>query len=134
MDANVFGDLLDTLIRERCRTIAAFCEGVRALGHSIDHGQVSKIINGSDPIRRPPQDQIDAWSRVLRLSAKEAKTFRLEALLTHTPDEIVTMLRGQLAREERHRRIIADLAQRVDIAAASTQRRPSDSQGGPGAH
>ncbi len=110
MAANAFGSLLDALIRERCRTIAAFVSAVSASGHRIDHTLVSRIINGSDPIRRPPIEQIEAWSAALKLSPKEARSFRIEALLTHTPEEIVEMVRGQRAREirqekmnERHR-------------------------------
>ncbi len=108
-----FAEMLDALIHERCRTVAAFCEAVDAAGYKIDRGNVSKIIRGELPIRRPPVEQIDVWAHVLGLSPREAKSFRLEALLTHTPDEIVALIRSQLAREERHREVLADMRQKM---------------------
>jgi hypothetical protein len=116
-----FGALLDALIRERCRTIVAFCEAIEAAGGAkVDRGDVSRIINGSDPIRRPPKesDQLETWCRALRLSPREAKTFRLEALLTHTPGEIVEMIRSQHAREERHRKVLAGMREQIIAAEA----------------
>ncbi len=121
MAATRFGAILDQLIHQRCHTIVAFCAAIEAVGYRADKGDVSKMINGSVPIRRPPKEkaELDAWCQVLQLSPKEAKTFRIEAWLTHTPDELAEMLRGELARGVRQQRMISAL--REEMAAQEAQ-------------
>lgn len=133
VETTEFGKLLDALIKERCGSIAAFVASIEASGVSTHHSQISRIINGSDPVRRPPLDQLDAWCDALRLSAKEARSFRFEAELCHCPDSIVEWIRAQAAREERQKRIIAQLTARMHQIA--TRSHPTNgAQSPPPAH
>lgn len=122
MPGTSFGALLDSLIRARFGDVPAFCKAVASAGHKVDKSDVYRIIKGSVPIRRPPQDQLEAWCAVLRLTPKESRFFRHEALLTHTPDEIVDWIRSQGAREQRLSREVARLKRNLN--PLSTPRPP----------